>query len=143
MILVDANLLLYAHNKRVAAHKSAKQWWEDELSGTEPVCLCWPVLTAFIRISTNRRIFQPPLTIDQACDLVHGWLQQPCTRIIGPTTAHWDVLRDLLSSGQAVGNLVSDAHVAALAIEHGCDLRSTDSDFSRFSGLRWRNPLLP
>ncbi len=142
MILVDVNLLLYAHNDRLALHASARKWWEEQLSGTAPVCLCWPVLTAFIRISTNRRVFQPALTVDQACQLVESWLQQACTRIIDPTIGHWEVLLDCLKSGQAAGNLVSDAHLAALAIEYGCELCPTDPDFARFPGLRWRNPLV-
>lgn len=142
MILVDVNLLLYAHNRNVAPHAAAKRWWEHQLSGVAPVCLCWPVLAAFIRISTSRRVLQPPLTIDEACQLVQGWLDQPCARLINPTTGHWDVLRSLLNSGQASGNLVSDAHLAALAIEYGCELCSTDADFARFPGLKWRNPLV-
>ena len=141
MILVDVNLLLYAHNDRTPLHAAAREWWEGQLSGTAPVCLCWPVVAGFIRISTNRRVFDPPLTIDQACDIVQSWLDQPCARTIHPTSEHWEVFRGLLRAGQAAANLVADAHLAALAIEYGCELCSTDSDFARFPGLRWRNPL--
>jgi toxin-antitoxin system PIN domain toxin len=141
MILVDANLLLYAENSSIPEHDTARTWWDKQLSGSVPVCLSWLVLTAFIRIATNRRVFVHPLNIDQACKRVESWLGQPCVRIVQPTSAHWDVLKNLLQVGQATGNLVSDCHLAALAIEHGCELCSTDSDFSRFPGLKWRNPL--
>ena len=141
MILVDANLLLYAEDASSPEHQRARSWWDAQLSGVSAVCLCWPVLTAFVRIATNRRIYQRPLTVTQATERVQLWLDQTCTRLIHPTQGHWEVLRGLLERGQATGNLVSDAHLAALAIEHGCELFSSDSDFARFPGLRWRNPL--
>jgi toxin-antitoxin system PIN domain toxin len=106
-----------------------------------PVCLCWTVLNAFIRIGTSPRVFEHPLYLDQALARLQSWLGQPCTRIVLPTERHWTVFQRMVREGQAVANLVTDAHLAALAIEHGCDLASTDSDFSRFPGLRWRNPL--
>ena len=141
MILVDANLLLYAEDELCSRHAKAREWWDEQLSGSSPVCLCWTVLGAFIRISTNPRVFEHPLSLDQALSRVHSWLSQPCIRIVHPTEGHWTVFRKLLIEGQAVANLVTDAHLAALAIEHGCELISTDSDFSRFPGLKWRNPL--
>ena len=141
MILVDANLLLYAEDASSPEHEKAKSWWDAQLSGISPICLCWPVLTAFVRIATNRRVFHRPLTVVQATERVQTWLDQPCTRLVHPTAGHWEVLRPLLEKGQAMGNLVSDAHLAALAIEHGCELCSTDSDFARFPLLKWRNPL--
>ena len=142
MILVDANLLLYAEDSLGNRHVQAREWWDAQLSGPSPVCLCWTVINAFIRIGTNPRVFERPLLLDEAVERVQGWLDQPCARVVVPTERHWDVLRQLLVDGQAVGNLVTDAHLAALAIEHGCELQSTDSDFSRFPRLRWRNPLL-
>ena len=141
MILVDANLLLYAEDQLSPHHDVAREWWDAQLSGISPVCLCWTVLCAFIRISTNPRVFKHPLSLDQAILRVQGWLDQPCTRIVYPTERHWAVLQQLLVGGQAVANLVTDAHVAALAIEHGCELISTDADFSRFSKVKWRNPI--
>jgi len=99
------------------------------------------VLSAFIRIATNPRVFDNPLSLEQACARVQSWLDQPCTRIVRPTERHWTVFQQLLTDGQAVANLVTDAHLAALAIEHGCELASTDSDFARFAGLKWKNPL--
>lgn len=141
MILVDANLLLYAQNIASNEHAKAKSWWDQQLSGKEPVCLCWPVLTAFIRIGTNPRVFARPLGLVQASDIVQSWLDQPNTRLIHPTETHWETLRAMLEASQAIGNLVTDAHLAALAIEHGCRLASTDSDFSRFPRLKWFNPI--
>lgn len=141
MILVDANVLLYAEDSLSPYHDKARQWWDAQLSGRSPVCLCWTVLTAFIRIGTNRRVFERPLSLKEAIHRVQSWVDQPCTRLIYPTEQHWQVLQELLEQGQAVGNLVTDAHIAALAIEHGCQLYSTDSDFARFPKLKWSNPL--
>ena len=141
MILVDANILLYAEDSLSPRHKHACEWWDEQLSGTDRVCLCWTVLCAYIRIGTNARVFERPLSLKQAQNRVESWLNQPCTRIIRPTERHWPVLRQLLTDGQAVANLVTDAHLAALAIEHGCKLASADSDFARFPKLEWINPL--
>ena len=141
MILVDANILLYAVDQSNPRHTQAREWWDAQLSGTMPVCLCWTVLGAFIRIGTNPRVFEHPLSLDEAISRVQGWMDQPCVRIVQPTERHWAVFQKMLLEGQAVANLVTDAHLAALALEHGCELVSTDTDFSRFSGIRWRNPL--
>ena len=141
MILVDANLLLYAEDSRSPHHSRARSWWDGHLSGADPVGLCWLVINAFIRIGTNPRIFEHPLLLEQAISRVQGWFGQPCTRLIHPTERHWAVFQEMLTLGQASGNLIPDAHLAALAVEHGCELHSTDSDFSRFPRLKWRNPL--
>ena len=141
MILVDANILLYAKDQRSERHVAAREWWDAQLSGASPVCLCWTVLGAFIRIGTNPRVFEHPLSLDQALSRIQSWMDQPCTRMVQPTERHWTLFQKLLREGQAVANLVTDAHLAALAVEHGCELISTDSDFSRFPGVRWRNPL--
>jgi toxin-antitoxin system PIN domain toxin len=141
MILVDANILLYAEDKLSPRHDAARSWWDTRLSGASPVCLCWTVLGAFIRISTNPRVYDHPLSLEQALSRVQSWLDQPCTRMIHPTQQHWTVFKKMLLGGQATANLVTDAHLAALSMEHGCELISTDSDFSRFPGIRWRNPL--
>jgi hypothetical protein len=141
MILVDANILLYAEDKLSPFHEEARVWWDTQLSGESPVCLCWPIITAFVRISTNRQIFKNPLTMKQAIKRVQSWIDQPCVRLIDSTESHWRILQTMLHEGQAVANLVPDAHLAALAIEHGCLLYSTDSDFSRFPKLKWKNPL--
>lgn len=143
MILVDANILLYAEDSLSPRHKDARVWWDDQLSGTDPVCLCWTVVSAFIRLSTNPRAFERPLALEQALARVRSWLDQPCVKIIQPTERHWAVFQQMLLDGQAAANLVTDAHLAALAVEHGCELVSTDADFARFSSLRWKNPLRP
>lgn len=143
MILVDANILLYAEDQASPLNEKARKWWDDKLSGDLPVCLTWPVVLAYIRIATNRRIFEQPLILSEAIQRVQGWLDQPCVRLVSPTSRHWEILQNLLSQGQAIGNLVSDAHLAALSIEHGLTLCSTDRDFARFKGLRWENPLVP
>ena len=142
MIMVDANILLYAEDSLSAHHEAARTWWDAQLSGSSPVCLCWPVLTAFIRISTNARLHQRPLTLKEAVDRVQSWFEQPCVRIIQPTEQHWDILRQMLHDGNATANLVSDAHLAALAVEHNCRLCSTDAGFARFPKLNWHNPVL-
>ncbi len=141
MILVDANLLLYAEDSLSEHHETARTWWDVQLSGLDPVGLCWPVLSAFLRIATNARLHQRPLTLKEATERVQSWLNQSCVRIIQPTEAHWTIFQQMLRGGNAVGNLVTDAHLAALAVEHNCVLQSTDADFSRFRGLKWKNPV--
>lgn len=141
MILVDANILLYAEDSLNPLNQQARTWWDGRLSRSETVCLCWTVLSAFIRIGTNPRVFDQPLSLEQAISRVQSWLDQPCTKIVRPTERHWTIFQQMLKEGQAVANLVTDAHLAALAIEHGCELVSTDSDFARFPKLKWSNPL--
>ena len=141
MILVDANILLYAEDSLHPRNQQARVWWDAQLSRSEPVCLCWTVLSAFIRIGTNPRVFDHPLSLEQALSRVQSWLDQPCTRVVRPTERHWAIFQQMLMDGQAVANLVADAHLAALAIEHGCELASTDADFARFPKLKWSNPL--
>jgi uncharacterized protein len=142
VILVDANILLYAEDKLSPHHGPARTWWDGRLSGTTPVCFCWMVINPFIRIGTNPRVYDHPLSMEQAVSRVQSRLDQPCTRLVRPTDRHWVVFQEMLTIGQAAGNLAPDAHLAALAIEHGGTLYSTDSDFSRFPRLKWRNPLV-
>jgi uncharacterized protein len=142
VILVDANLLLYAEDSLSEHHALALTWWDRQLSGADPVCLSWPVLTAFIRIGTNVRLHKRPLTLREAVARVESWLNQACVRIIHPTEQHWSIFQQMLATGNATANLVSDAHLAALAVEHNCTLCSTDADFSRFPSLKWVNPVL-
>jgi hypothetical protein len=141
MILVDVNLLIYAEDSLSEYHTAARTWWDAQLSSAEPVCLCWPVVKAFIRIGTNPRASRQPLTIKEAIERVQSWLDQPWVKIIQPTENHWTIFQQMLRAGNATANLVSDAHLAALAVEHNCILNSTDSDFARFRGLKWKNPI--
>jgi hypothetical protein len=141
LILVDANILLYAEDRSSPRHDAARQWWDSQLSGDDPVALCWTVILAFVRIATNARVFERPLGLGEAASRVESWLDQPCTRIIRPTRGHWQVLQGMLRDAQAVAALVTDAHLAALAVEHGCTLCSTDADFAKFPRLKWRNPM--
>jgi uncharacterized protein len=141
MILIDANLLVYARVRTTALHEPAREWLDAQLNGTSAVGLPWPSLLAFVRLVTNPRVFERPEAADAAWAQVEAWLDCEPVWIPLPTERHREVLGGLVR-GQAVrGNLVPDAHLAALAIEHGLELCSTDGDFARFSGLRWRNPL--
>lgn len=141
MKLPDVNLLLYAYNSDSPHHLGAASWLEDTLSGVETVALSWSVLLAFLRLSTSGRVMVNPMGVRDAFDVVESWLEQPCTTIVHPTPRHLSVLRDLLEPVGVGGNLTSDAHLAALAVEHGADLYSCDWDFARFKGLSWVNPL--
>ncbi len=141
MKLPDVNLLLYAYDSRSARHAPAREWLQQTLSGAETVAMTWIVLLAFIRLSTRAAVVERPLGVDAAIGLVESWLAQPCVTVVNPTERHAALLRQLLLPLGTAGNLTSDAHLAALAIEHGALLCSCDSDFSRFSGLRWVDPL--
>ncbi len=141
MILVDANVLLYAYDASSSRHEPARRWWEDRLSRPEPVWIAWATVVAFVRIGTHVRVFTHPLTVAEACAVVASWLDRPMVSVLEPGPRHWEILRDLLVESQASGNLVTDAHLAALAIEHGMVLMSTDRDFARFPGLAWQDPL--
>ena len=142
MMVVDVNLLIYAVNEDAPLHQPAQSWLEAVVSGTETVGLAWTVILAFLRLTTRPGIFQKPLEAQTAFDVVDAWLQQPAVFIVEPTPRHLRTLRDLISPLGTGGNLTSDAHLAALAIEHGAELCSTDNDFARFGKLRWRNPLV-
>jgi len=139
--LPDVNLLLYAYDSESPRQGAAREWLEETLSGTETVAFPWAVTIGFIRISTNPAIFTRPWDASDALDVVDAWLAQPIVTVVHPTDRHAAVLRDLLTPLGAAGNLTSDAHLAALAIEHGATLYSSDNDFSRFAGLRWIDPL--
>jgi uncharacterized protein len=142
MILLDANVLIYAVNSDAPLHRKAKAWLERALSGTDVVGLTWAVLLAFLRLTTGPGVFHTPLSVDTAFDIVDAWLSQPSVVTVDPTAQHVRVVRDLLAPLGTAGNLTSDAHLAALAIEHGAELFSSDNDFNRFPRLRWRNPLI-
>jgi toxin-antitoxin system PIN domain toxin len=132
VILPDANLLLYAIDEQSPHHAAAKRWFEGTMSGPETVGLAWATLLAFVRLSTRAYVFQSPLSVSQAFDLVDSWLVQPPTMILHPSERHAELLRELLQAVGTAGNLVQDAHLAALAIEHGAVLATADRDFERF-----------
>jgi toxin-antitoxin system PIN domain toxin len=139
--LPDLNLLLYAIDEGSPRHEQARPWLEDTLSGTEAVGFAWTVMLGFVRIATNPVVLDRPLSAAEALDYVDGWLDQPCATVVAPTEGHASLLRKLLEPLGTAGNLTSDAHLAALAIEHGAELCSCDTDFARFDGLRWTDPL--
>jgi toxin-antitoxin system PIN domain toxin len=141
MILTDANLLLYAYNIDAVEHGTSRQWLETQLSGPNLFCFAWQTITAFLRISTNQRAFATPLSTKEATTIVTEWLERPQTVVLTPGEKHWPIFRKLLEWGQATGPLVMDAHLAALALEHGAVLASSDRDFSRFPELTLINPL--
>ncbi len=143
MMLIDANLLLYAVNRDLPQHQEARVWLERVLSGSEGVGLPWIVLLAFLRLTTSGRIFEHPLTVQDASAYVEQWLNQPVATIPTPGPAHWPILRNLLAQTGSGGNLTTDAHIAALALEHGYTVHSCDHDFKRFPGLKHINPLEP
>jgi uncharacterized protein len=143
VILIDANLLIYAVFQDSARHELARVWLDAALTSAEPVALPWAVVSAFVRLSTNPRIMTQPLTLNEALGHVEEWLALPSVCIIGPTSEHLGTFSKMLRGAQATGNLVTDAHLAALAVEHHCRLASTDADFARFSALDWFNPLAP
>lgn len=143
MIVVDVNLLIYAVDKDAPLHAAAKTWWEATISSTETVGLSWIVLLAFLRLTTRPHVFPKPLRIEAAFDIVDSWLARPSVTVIHPGARHAQTLRDLLLPLGTGGNLTSDAHLAALALEHGAELCSLDLDFARFRRLKWRNPLDP
>lgn len=141
MIVVDVNLLVYAVNRDAPLHGKAQRWLEGALAGTETVGLSWTVVLAFLRLATKPGISPRPLPVEAAFDVMEEWLTQPAVVLLEPGPRHFQALRKLLAPLGTGGNITSDAHLAALAIEHGAELCSADSDFARFGGLRWRNPL--
>lgn len=141
MKLSDVNLLIYAYDASSAHHVRSKAWLEGQLSGVEAFAFAWAVLLAFVRLVTSPRVFESPLRVDEAFDIVDTWLAAPCATVVHPGSRHAVLLRQLLEPSGTGGNLTSDAHLAALALEHDAELCSADADFSRFPGLRWSNPL--
>ncbi len=144
MILPDVNVLIYAHIEDSSPdHADYAQWITRLATGPEPFALSLLVLASFIRVVTNPRVFDPPSTLDQAFAFVSSLVERPTARIVGPGPDHLDILERLCRQARATGKLVADSQHAAVAIEHGCTIVSTDSDFGRFPGLRWQHPLRP
>jgi uncharacterized protein len=141
VILIDANLAIYAYNQADPRHVVARQWLEASIAGREPIGFALVTVLAFVRITTDPRVHDRPLTTGTAIDVVGSWLAHKNVRLVTPTERHWSTFGALAARGQARGPMLMDAHLAALAIEHGATLATTDRDFSRFAGLRTVDPL--
>jgi toxin-antitoxin system PIN domain toxin len=138
--VVDANVLLYAVNEDAKHHTSSRDWLDRALGGADTVGLSWLALLAFVRLSTKPELFSNPLEVDEALDQVHAWIAAPGAVIVSPGSTHVELLRKMLAGVGVAGNLVNDAHLAALALEHQAAVVSYDNDFSRFEGVRWHTP---
>ena len=141
MLLLDANLLIYAYHAESGEHAAAKVWVESAFSGTEAVGLPWLSILAFLRITTHHRVFERPLSMAKAQGIAASWLERPQVHAVEAGANFFTVLSKLLGPAQIKGPLVSDAAIAALAMEHGATLCTTDRDFARFPELKWVNPL--
>jgi uncharacterized protein len=142
MIVVDANLLLYAYSESSPHHQKARNWLEALFSGSEAVGLPWQTLAAFIRIATDPRITGYRRSREEVIQTTRQWLEQSCVRLLVPSDQTISIFHEMVVEGQASGPLVSDAELAALTVEHGGVLHTADRDFARFPGLRWVNPLV-
>lgn len=143
MILVDANILLYAYNSAASQHHVCRKWLEKSLSDQAGIAFSWPIILGFLRLSTDARVFRIPRSWDEAEAIVSSWLEYPGVYVLQPGAEHWAILRTVIRDGQVRGPMIMDAHLAALAIEHGAALCTNDRDFTRFTGLRLFNPLEP
>lgn len=140
MILIDVNVLVYAHREDAADHLRFRKWLEAQVGAAEAFGVSELVLSGFLRVVTHTRIFHPPTPQPAAMTFCQYLLDQPNAVVIAPGVRHWSIFTDLCSHANARGDLVPDAYLAALAIESGCEWITTDRDFSRFPGLRWRHP---
>ena len=143
MKILDANVMIYAYNSSSPQHRAAREWLEHAFSSPERVGIPLQTLAAFLRITTHRRLLQSRITMQHAVAVVDSWLALPQVRLLLPTGQYWPILRQTLLDGDASGDLVTDAEIAAAAIECGGVVQTNDRDFSRFPGLRWNNPLDP
>lgn len=141
MILLDANVLIYAIDADAVHHKAVRRWLEATLSGTARVGLAWVVVLAFLRITTHPKVMRTPLTPEVAMAYLDEWFGLPCVGYVVPGERHWAIMKNLIAGSGTAGNLTTDVHLAALAIEHGYAVASTDNDFRRFTGLKWVSPL--
>jgi toxin-antitoxin system PIN domain toxin len=141
MIVPDVNLLVYAYNSDAATHGRARQWWEDAVRGHQPVGLPWVVMLGFLRVITSRAVFAQPMRTETALRHVRTWLGQPSVHPLQPGPRHLEILSGFAEAGTLASAVMTDAHIAALAVENQATVHSNDTDFARFPGLRWRNPL--
>ena len=142
MIVIDANVLLYAYDRADPHHETAARWLEATIGGEEQVGFALTTLLAFVRISTDPRVYEAPIDAARAIDIVESWLERANVQMIGPSDAHWATLASLVAAGRARGPVLVDAHLAALVLEHGATLATVDRDFSRFPGLRTMDPTI-
>ena len=143
MIMPDVNVLGYAHRAESPAHEEGGAWLRAVLDGPEPVALSEPVLSGFLRIVTDRRVFKPPTPLDVALRFVDAITSRPNARRVRPGARHWEIFTALVKDTGATGKVLADAYHAATALEHGCEWYTFDADFARFADLRWRHPLAP
>lgn len=143
MIIPDANLIVYAHNAADPEHEAALRWWKELLGGSEEIGVPVVVVLAFLRLTTSVRVFQKPLTVEQSARRVEAWFKARPVRLITPGQGHIETLLRCVRGAGTGGNLTTDAHVAALALEYNAEIHTSDLDFARFPGLRWKNPLRP
>ena len=141
MLLVDVNILIYAYRDDSADHTLYRDWLEAMVSSPNAYAVSDLVLSGFLRVATHPRIFDPPSPLEHALSFVHSFRSQPNAAVVAPGARHWRIFTDLCTGGRVKGNLVPDAYFAALAIESGSEWITTDRDYSRFAGLRWRHPL--
>ena len=141
MIVPDVNLLIYAYNDGAPYHDAARRWWEGLINGSERVAMPWAVLTGFVRLMTHPGALTTPISSSQALEYVRVWFQYPHVTPVNPGAGHLTHLQQNLNAAGVGANLVTDAHIAALAMEYQAEVHSNDTDFGRFPGLRWRNPL--
>ncbi len=141
MVLPDINLLMYAHNAAAPFHAAARAWWEDLLTREQPVAIPWAVVFGFVRLVTHSGVLVHPVPPPAALERVRTWVDRPHVQTIDPGPRHLRIVEELFRATGVGGNLTTDTHLAAIAIEHQCELHSNDGDFQRFPGLRWRNPI--
>ena len=140
MILPDVNILIHAVNSNSPKNEAIRNWWDETLAGPTPVLIPWAVIIGFVRITTNPRIFEEPLSVKTASKYIRLWTKQLNVRLISPKHGHWDIVeKNLLEAGTG-GNLTTDAHIAALALQWDCIIYTTDTDFARFPGIKWKPP---
>lgn len=141
MIVPDVNLLIYAYNADDPRHERARRWWEDSVRGHQPIGLPWVVTLGFLRVITSRAVFSRPMPVETALRHVRTWLEQPSVNVLQPGPRHLDILAGFAAAGVLASAVMTDAHIAALAVESRATVHSSDADFGRFPGLRWTNPL--
>ena len=141
MIIPDINLLVYAHNQDDARYEAARSWLRDLLEGEESIGIPLAVSVGFVRLATNPRVMSPPMTSGQAVSIVRSWLQRPNVEPLDAGPDHFDHLQECLEAAGRAGRFVTDAHLAALALDHDAEIHSADQDFRIFSDVRWHNPL--